>query len=135
MFRSCEPQMKYLITISIALWGIMLWLGYLSLTNNQGGEYWLVNLPLGVLTIITFFCLIPFLVIRPFVLVFFRNQKWLKVPYAVLCVTVISGLLFNSFHVVLKPYQFWFSVYTVLLVFNILIMLIEYKNITRQLKG
>ena len=122
IFQLINKIIKIFILFSLIIWVIVVLLGYLSLTNTEGGEYWLVNLPLGLIIMLIEFVLVPLLAVVPVIEVFLRKRKMLHLPFFALLGAIIAGLIINSYSLHFKPYQIWFSIYTLLLIFNLALM-------------
>ncbi len=54
-----------LVVLNTMMWVLTMYLGYLSVSNEGGGEYWIVNLPLSILLILVFIAHIPTISILP----------------------------------------------------------------------
>jgi len=113
---------KIFILFTLIIWSIAVLLGYLSLTNAEGGEYWLVNLPLGLIIMLIKFVIVPFLSVVTVIKIFFIKTKMLQIPFFVLLGAIVAGMIINNYSFHFKPYQIWFSIYTLLLIFNLALM-------------
>ena len=110
---------KIFILFALIIWILAALLGYLSLTNAGGGEYWLVNLPFGLIIMLIKFVIVPLLVVVTAIKIFFIKTKKLQLLFFTLLGAIVAGMIINNYSLHFKPYQIWFSTYTLLLIFNL----------------